>query len=67
MIIIIIIQAECSGAGLCDYTTGECECFDGYWGSACQRTSCPNDCSGNGLCMTIGALARLEGNDYAAR
>ena len=27
---------ECSNKGLCDRKTGECECFDGYEGSACQ-------------------------------
>jgi len=44
---------ECSNKGLCDRSSGECVCFDGYEGSACQRTVCPNSCSGNGVCRNI--------------
>jgi len=57
---------ECSNKGVCDRKTGECECFDGYDGTACQRASCPNDCSGHGACKSISALAKAEyGNVYA--
>ena len=29
---------ECSGKGTCDQATGQCVCFTGYTGSACQRS-----------------------------
>merc|ERR1712072_473864 len=44
--------AECSDGGQCDTSTGECVCYPGFEGSACQRTSCPNDCSGHGTCRS---------------
>jgi len=43
---------ECSARGLCDSTTGKCKCFVGFGGEACQRTTCPNDCSGHGICQS---------------
>lgn len=46
-------NAECSDAGLCNRATGKCSCFDGYDGDACQRTECPNDCSGHGKCVKL--------------
>jgi len=43
---------ECSGRGTCDNVSGKCNCLTGYTGVACQRTICPNDCSGHGICQT---------------
>jgi hypothetical protein len=57
---------ECSNKGICDRKSGECECFDGYEGTACVRASCPNDCSGHGTCETIKELAELKGYDTNA-
>jgi hypothetical protein len=59
---------ECSNKGRCDRSTGECACFDGYDGVACQRASCPGyptSCSGHGTCKTIKQLAESDtGNVY---
>ena len=46
-------NAECANAGTCDRSTGLCECFPGYEGRACDRSVCPNSCSGHGTCQTM--------------
>ncbi|KAG7386686.1 hypothetical protein PHYPSEUDO_015366 [Phytophthora pseudosyringae] len=55
--------AECSNRGVCDYSRGECTCFNGYTGAACQRLRCPSDCSGHGLCYSSATLALQYGPD----
>ena len=30
-------HVECSNRGLCDLTVGECMCFEGFWGVACEK------------------------------
>lgn len=51
---------ECSNKGICDRKSGQCDCFDGYEGTACIRASCPNDCSGHGTCESIKELAEMK-------
>merc|ERR1719473_1926254 len=43
-----------------DRKTGFCECFDGYTGRACQRQSCPEDCSGHGVCLSVDQLRTAD-------
>jgi len=51
---------ECSNKGICDREAGLCKCFEGYEGSACQRASCPNSCSGHGTCESIRELSAKD-------
>ena len=48
---------ECSNRGICDHSTGNCNCAPGYTGMACDRRLCPNDCSGHGRCLSMKMLA----------
>ena len=58
---------ECSNSGLCNRLTGQCECFEGFDGAACQRVSCPGYpddlCSGHGVCASIKQTAMLDFNN----
>jgi len=58
-------SAECSNKGLCNRKTGECDCFENYDGIACERTICPNDCNGRGVCYTEKQIAAEAGATYA--
>jgi len=59
---------ECSNKGTCDRTSGQCLCYEGYDGVACQRASCPgypSSCSGHGVCKSKKQLAASDsGNVY---
>merc|ERR1712000_216105 len=61
-------MGECSNKGSCNRQSGECTCFEGYDGAACERASCPGfpaSCSGHGTCKTISQLANQDtGNVY---
>jgi len=57
---------ECSNKGICDRKSGQCDCFDGYTGTACSRAACANDCSGHGTCESIKELAEMRSFDTNA-
>jgi len=52
--------AECSNRGTCDKVKGECTCYPGFTGDSCQRTTCPNNCSGHGVCASLKQMARMS-------
>lgn len=56
------VYMECSNKGVCDRTGGECVCYDGYEGSACQRSVCPNSCNGHGVCRNIQDMTQSVGS-----
>lgn len=61
----IHIEIECGGQGKCNYKTGECECYDGFEGSNCNRIQCPNNCNGYGECVLLSSiLDNKELNNY---
>jgi len=55
---------ECGNKGLCDRSSGECDCFPGYEGAGCQRASCPDPlCSGHGSCQSAADLASMDNDN----
>ncbi|KAA0165137.1 hypothetical protein FNF31_02153 [Cafeteria roenbergensis] len=57
---------ECSGAGVCDRTTGLCKCNPGFSGMACHRLACPNGCSGRGTCSLVSTIGAELGSGAAS-
>ncbi len=55
---------ECSNKGVCDRSSGACECFPNFEGIACERTVCLNDCNMSGVCYTAKQLAEDAGRLY---
>jgi hypothetical protein len=45
--------AECSNMGNCNREIGVCDCREGFEGKACERKSCPNQCTKNGKCQSM--------------
>jgi len=58
---------ECGNRGHCNRNTGICACEYGFTGQACERLDCPNDCSSNGVCLSMhraGLDLHPSGVDY---
>jgi len=48
--------AECAAKGICDRSTGQCDCLDGYEGKACARQVCKDGCNGHGTCAYMNQI-----------
>ena len=33
-----LCRIDCSNQGVCDYSSGQCKCFKGFWGENCNTT-----------------------------
>ncbi|KAE9046692.1 hypothetical protein PR001_g4462 [Phytophthora rubi] len=56
------LRSECSDAGGCDRSNGQCKCQAPYTGSACELMACGGtdiECNGNGQCLTLSDLAPI--------
>lgn len=53
-------MAECSNRGLCNRKTGICNCFFPFAGPACDKLTCPNECSGHGQCISMNDINRIR-------
>eukprot|EP00038_Savillea_parva_P002056 m.110279 g.110279 ORF g.110279 m.110279 type:complete len:1744 (+) comp10710_c0_seq3:124-5355(+) len=36
----------CSNNGVCNTTSNQCQCYQGYGGADCSQNQCPNNCAG---------------------
>merc|ERR1711968_235769 len=57
-------MAECSNMGDCDRKTGVCDCYNQRDGIACERATCPEACSNQGVCYTQKQIAEEAGRIY---
>ena len=48
-----ICQVDCSNRGICDYSTGVCNCFKGYAGMDCSNTNALS--TGNSITFEAGS------------
>lgn len=46
------VGLDCSGRGAC--VEGECRCYRGWAGLACENRECPSNCHGRGTCQADG-------------
>jgi hypothetical protein len=43
-----LCHVECSNSGICDYATGQCKCFKGFYGTNCGMMS---EAAGSAWCV----------------
>jgi hypothetical protein len=48
---------ECANNGICNRQTGQCQCFRGFTGAACERRICVDNCNHRGVCLSMQRLA----------
>ena len=53
-----LCQVDCANRGICDYNTGECECFKGYYGHDCTLTSALAGAGGEAVLVNQEQLVR---------
>lgn len=60
-------SAECSNRGICDRSKGNCECMDGFTGSACERLTCQDRCNAKGICYSMHDFAGKTRNSESVQ
>jgi len=58
-------NAECSNRGICDRSTGKCDCMEGFTGSACERLGCSLDCNEKGVCFSMHDFTKRTRNELS--
>ena len=62
-------MSACSGVGYCNTTTGSCDCWGLFEGSACEKMKCAYDekyndeCGLSGYCVSLREAAQLRSNE----
>ena len=58
---------DCSGRGICDYSSGTCKCFSGYAGTACEKVEEMAYCIERSFWATGHSILSASGLIYSLR